>query len=90
MYSQSFTPIELYHCTTQAERRNLGLTKDKLIEAIGLELKDVIRMGKYKFLFRINGELVLNGQEKDSMAYLCQDLVLRKLHRNIKRIYSVK
>ena len=90
MHSQSFTPIELYHCTTQAERRNLGLTKDKLIEAIGLELKDVIRMGKYKFLFRINGELVLNGQEKDSMAYLCQDLVLRKLHRNIKRIYSVK
>lgn len=90
MYSQSFTPVELYHCTTQAERRNLGLTKDKLIEAIGLELKDVIRMGKYKFLFRINGELVLNGQEKDSMAYLCQDLVLRKLHRNIKRIYSVK
>lgn len=90
MYSQSFTPVELYHCTTQAERRNLGLTKDKLIEAIGLELKDVICMGKYKFLFRINGELVLNGQEKDSMAYLCQDLVLRKLHRNIKRIYSVK
>ena len=38
MYSQSFTPTELYRCTTQAERRNSGLQKDELIEAIGAEL----------------------------------------------------
>lgn len=90
MYSQSFTPIELYRCTTQAERRNLGMTKEKLIEAIGQELKDAIAKGKYKFLFKKNGELFLNGQVKGTMAYLCQNLILRKLHRNIKRIYSVK
>ena len=90
MYSQSFTPVELYRCTTQAERRNLGFTKEQLTEAIGHELKDAIAKGNYKFIFKKNGELFLNGQAKGSMAYLCQDLILRKLHRNIKRIYSVQ
>lgn len=90
MYSQSFSPVELYRSTTQAERRNLGLTKEQLTEAIGHELKDAIAKGHYKFLLKKNGELFLNGQVKGSMAYLCQDLILRKLHRNIKRIYSVQ
>lgn len=90
MYSQSFTPIELYRCTTQAERRNLGMTKEQLIEAIGCELKDSIAKGTYRFQFKKNRELFLNGQVKGGMAYLCQDLVMRKLHRNIKRIYSVQ
>ena len=90
MYSQSFTPIELYRCTTQAERRNLGMTKEQLIEAIGCELKDSIAKGTYRFQFKKNRELFLNGQVKGAMAYLCQDLVMRKLHRNIKRIYSVQ
>ena len=90
MYSQSFSPVELYRCTTQAERRHLGLTKEQLTEAIRHELKDAIAKGHYKFLLKKNGELFLNGQVKGSMAYLCQDLILRKLHRNIKRIYSVQ
>lgn len=90
MYSQSFTPIELYRCTTQAERRNLGLKKEELIEAIEKELADTISEGTYRFQIRQNGDYYLNGQPKGSMAFLCQDLILRKLHRNIKHIYYVK
>lgn len=90
MYSQSFTPVELYRCTTQAERRNIGLNKDKLIEAIESELGDTIAEDNYQFKIKLNWDLYLNGQAKGTMAYLCQDLILRKLFRNIRRIYSVQ
>lgn len=90
MYSQSFSPIELYRCTTQEELRNLGLNKEELIEAIRSELNDTIAKGTYLYQIKRNGDLYLNGQDKGTMAFLCQDLILRKLHRNIKRIYSVQ
>lgn len=90
MYSQSFTPAELYRCTTQAERRNIGLHKEELIEAIRGELGNTIAEGNYNFQIKHDWDLHLNGQAKGTIAYLCQELVLRKLHRNIKRIYSVQ
>ena len=90
MYSQSFAPSELYHCATQAERRNSGLQKEALSDAIGLELGSAIAEGKYRFQIKQCLDLYLNGQSKRTMAYLCQDLVLRKLHKNIKRIYGVQ
>lgn len=90
MYSQSFTPSELYRCATQAERRNSGLQKEELIEAIGVELGNSIAEGTYRFQIKQIWDLYLNGQGKRSMAYLCQNLVLRKLHKNIKRIYAVQ
>lgn len=90
MYSQSFTPTELYRCTTQAERRNSGLQKEELIEAIGAELGNTIAEGTYIFQIKQYWDLYLNGQGKRTMAYLCQNLVLRKLHKNIKRIYAVQ
>lgn len=90
MYIQSFTPAELYRCATQSERRNSGLPKDELIEAIGAELSNTIAEGTYNFQIKKYRDLYLNGQGKRTMAYLCQNLVLRKLHNNIKRIYSVQ
>lgn len=90
MYSQSFTPLELYRSATQTERRNSGLQKDELIEAIGAELGNTISEGTYNFLIKQYWDLYLNGQGKRTMAYLCQNLVLRKLHKNIKRIYAVQ
>lgn len=90
MYTQSFTPVELYCCATQTERRNSGLKKEKLIEAIGTELGNTIAEGTYCFKVKQYGDLYLNGQSKRTMAYLCQILVLRKLHKNIKRIYTVQ
>lgn len=90
MYSQSFTPAELYRYATQSERRNIGLHKEKFIEAIEGVLGKTIAEGNYQFQIKKNNDLHLNGQVKGTMAYLCQNLVLRKLHRNIKRIYSVQ
>ena len=86
MYSQSFTPTELYRCTTQAERRNLGLSKVELIEAIGVELGNSIAEGTFRFQIKRYEDLFLNGCTKGSMTYLCQDLVLRKIHKNIRFI----
>ena len=89
MYSQLSTPVELYRCATQAERRNSGLQKDELINAIEAELGNTIAEGTYGFQMKQYWDLYLNGQGKKTMAYLCQNLVLRKLHKNIRRIYAV-
>lgn len=90
MYSQSYNPLELYRCTTNSERRNSGLQKDELYEAIRAEVGSDIVEGTYRFQIKQCGDLYLNGRPKRTMSYFCQDLVLRKLQKNIKRIYSVQ
>ena len=90
MYSQSFSPQHLYSCTTQAERRNSGLSKEELIHRVDLCVNDSIDKGTFHFRIRTLDDLYLNGQRKGSIEYLCQDLVLRKLFKNIKRIYAVQ
>ena len=89
MYSQSFSPQNLYSCTTQTERRNSGLSKEELVQKVGLCVSDSVNKGTFQFQIRTLGDLYLNDQQKGSMEYLCQDLVLRKLFNNIKRIYGV-
>ena len=90
MYSQSFTPKALYACTTQAERRNSDLKKDDFVEAIGNELGNTIVDGTYSFQIKQVWDLYLNGRKKRDFDYLCQNLILRKLHNNIKTIYKVQ
>lgn len=90
MYSQSFSAKSLYACTTQAERRNSGLKKDELIEAIGNEVGDTIVEGTYRFRIKQVWDMYLNGRKKKDFDYLCQNLILRKLHDNIKAIYKVQ
>jgi hypothetical protein len=90
MYNQSFSIKELYGCSTQAERRNSGLKKDAFMTAIENELGNSLIDGTYEFLIRQQNDLYLNGRKKSDFGYLCQNLVLRKLYNNIKRIYSVQ
>lgn len=90
MYSQSFSPKALYSCTTQAERRNSGLKKEEFIEAIGNELSNTIVDGTYQFRIKQEGELFLNKRNRRNFDYKCQNLILRKLHNNIKAIYKVQ
>lgn len=90
MYSQSFSAKSLSACTTQAERRNAGLKKDKLIEAIGNEVGNTIVEGTYRFHIKQVWDLFLNGRNKKDFDYLCQNLILRKLNKNIKAIYKVQ
>ncbi len=89
MYSQSFTPNELYKCTTQVERRNSKKKKEEIIQAIKSEIGDKISDGSYQFQIKYVQKLFLNAHQKKSDGYLFQNLVLRKLHKNIKHIYSV-
>lgn len=90
MYSQSFSAEALYSCTTQVERRNSGLKKDNFIEAIENELGNTIADGTYHFQIKQEGDLFLNGRTRKDFDYLCQNLILRKLHKNIKAIYKVQ
>lgn len=90
MYSQSFSPLNLYSCTTQAERRNSGLGKEEFVQKVESCIGDSIDNGTFQFQIKTLGDLYLNGHPKKSIEYLCQDLVLRKLYNNIKRIYGVE
>lgn len=90
MYSQSFSPNNLYACTNQSERRNRGLTKDVFVQKIDLSVGHSIDDGSYAFKIKMLHDLYLNDQPRGSMESICQDLVLRKLYNNIKRIYGVK
>lgn len=90
MYSQSFSPSNLYSCTTQVERRNSGLNKEKFAQEVELCIGNSIDKGTFLFQIKTLNDLYLNDRQKDSMEYLCQDLVLRKLYNNIKRIYGVE
>lgn len=90
MYNQSFSPNELYTCTTQAERRNSGLSKEDFINAIQREVGQTLTDGTYQFQIKQVSDLFLNGRNKGNFGCLCQDLILRKLYQNIRRIYSIK
>ena len=90
MYSQSFSPYNLYACASQSERRNSGLSKDDFVQEVETYVGNSIDEGTYEFKIKILYDLYLNNHPKGSMESICQDLVLRKLYNNIKRIYSVK
>ena len=67
MYSQSFSPLNLYSCTTQTERRNSGLDKDTLVHEIDLCIGNSIDKGIYQFKIRTLKDLYLNDQSKGSI-----------------------
>lgn len=90
MYSQSFTPYNLYICSTQSERRNIGLDKKNFIQNVELCMGDRIERGIYQFKIKSLSTLYLNDCPKNSMEHLCQNLILRKLYNNIKRIYGIE
>ena len=89
MYSQLFSPCNLYSCTTQSERRNSGLNKDDFAEKVDLLLGNSINDGTYQFAIKAWRDLFLNNHPKGSLDSLCQNLILRKLYKNIKRIYGI-
>lgn len=90
MYSQLFSTYNLYSCTTQSERRNGRLNKEEFAKEVNLIIGNDINEGKYHFKIKKCWDLFLNNHPKDSMESRCQDLVLRKLYNNIKRIYGIE
>ena len=82
MYSLLFSPHNLYSCTTQSERRNGRLNKEEFAEKVDFIIGEKINEGTYYFNIKQRWDLFLNNHPKDSMEFLCQDLVLRKLYNN--------
>ena len=90
MYSLLFSPHNLYSCTTQSERRNGRLKKEDFVKKVNSIVGDKINEGTYYFAIKKCWDLFLNNHPKDSEESLCQDLILRKLYNNIKRIYGIR
>lgn len=89
-YSQAFSPDNLYSIITATERKNIGQKTDELLQNVRLCIGDKVDDGSFQFQIRTSDGLYFNNNLKSSMEYLCQDLVLRKLYNNIKRIYGIK
>ena len=89
MYSQSFTPKALFTCTSQSERRNFGLSKNEYIESIAGTIGMSLTDGTYTFEIKKVDDLYMNNQPTEERR-LCQELILRKLYRNIHRIYNIR
>lgn len=89
MYSLVFSGAELYKFSTQYERRSWGMKRDELISHIETCCLNDISEGCYEFHVNYVNDLYVNGQAKESIEYFCQDLIVRKIYQNIKRIYNV-
>ncbi len=93
MYSQAFNANELYRLTTQSERRACPLSKDKFIAAIE-SLAERFAKREYEFKFVNEHELFVNAHssetDEEKLLHLFQNLVMRKLYNNIKRVYKIK
>ena len=87
MKSLVFSIDELYKCSTQSERRNLVLTEEKFKEKTQL-LVDSLLNNTYVFSFKQCGKIFINSHT-DKINYLFQNLVLRKIYRNIETIYKL-
>ncbi len=89
MYSQSFSIKELYKCVWQTERRNLSLNQDTFGKLLQKEARNFLGTGTFPFAFKKEDKLCLNAY-KSQGCRLCQDVVMRKLSQNIRKIYSIK
>ena len=87
MKSLVFSVDELYKCSTQSERRNYHLTKELFEEKTNL-LMEKITSGLYTFSFKQDKCFFINSQTS-KFDFLFQNLVLRKIYRNIKLVYKL-
>lgn len=79
MYNQSFTAKELYACTTQSERRDLGMSKDEFLTALNANVVQPINHGAFRFNLKWSGKMVVNAKPTTGNVRLYQDIVLRKM-----------
>lgn len=93
MYSQTFTVDNLYRLSRQSERREFAPdteSKEALMEYLGQVCEYIINNDRFEFKFRQVEDVYVNGYEKGSLEALVQELVIRKIYENIRRIYKIK
>ena len=87
MKSLVFSVNELYKNSTQSERRNLELTEEIFSEKTTIFFNELAN-GTYAFSFKKNDKIFLNSKKND-FEFLFQNLVLRKIYRNVKTVYKL-
>lgn len=93
MYSQTFTAENLYRLTRQSERRDFAPdneSKQNFLEYLRQVCEYIIKNDSFNFKFRKVDDVYINGYDKDSLDGIVQDLIIRKIYENIKRIYKIK
>lgn len=89
IYQQAILPSTLVDCISQTEWRSCGKKRDEMENIIGLYLKNSIVDGTYNFSIKQQGDLYLNAHSSGSIDALCQNLILRKITKTIKRLYYI-
>jgi len=89
MYNQILSSYELAGCLKQTELRNSDSTRDEMAERVSVCVGDRLYEGTYSFEIKEEDGLFLNTHPSDSIERVCQDLILRKLYRNVCKIYHV-
>ena len=73
MYSQLFSPYNLYACAKQSERRNSGLSKDDFVQKVESYVGNSINEGTYKFKIK-KQELKFGQSRKLLQRHMVLDL----------------
>ena len=90
MHSQSYTVKELAKCASCTEMRDLGyVNRDALEEEIKEQIIPQIATDRYRMEWERAGELCVNKKE-DNKQYLFQNLIVRKICKNVGGVYKVK
>jgi len=77
---------------TQKEHRDYcsGLSKEDVLAQIQTICVDKVYDGTYTFNIKNIDGVFMNACRRNSMEYLCQNLLVRKLNQNIMRAYRLK
>lgn len=92
MYSQIISAKTLYALMTQQEHRTYcrGKNKEYMIDAIQNICVNKIYDDSYHFNLARQGNLCINAHPYGAIEHLCQDLLIRKLSKNIMHTYGLK
>ena len=77
---------------TQMEHRNYfnGVSNDVINASIQNICVDKIYAGTYDFRLKLENDVFMNAHPRKSVEYLCQNLLLRKLNKNILKAYRLR
>lgn len=89
-YQQFITPNTLVDIISQIEWRDTGKSRNEMLESIQECIGSSLANSTYSFAVKTQDELFINAHPSHSIESLCQDLVLRKISRNIKQLYYIK
>ena len=90
MHSQSYTAKELAKCASRIEMHDLGYAnRDALENELNVQMIPQLEADIFHIEWEREGELCVNSKE-DVKQYLYQNLLIRKICKNVGEIYKVK